>query len=116
MRSFPRLLAAFLAIALPLAACGTPPASAPPDPPPPPIPSSTEAPPPPEPDRAVLIAAGDNLIHDAIYLQAQRRAADGGYDFAPPYQRIAPIVAEADFAFINQETIQIGRASCRERV
>ena len=108
MRSFPRPHAALLALALLLAACGTPPPSAPPDPPPPPIPSSTEAPPPPEPDRAVLIAAGDNLIHDAIYLQAQRRAADGGYDFAPPYQRIAPIVAEADFAFINQETILAG--------
>ncbi len=62
----------------------------------------------PQPDRAVLIAAGDNLIHDVIYKQAQARTAGEGFDFAPAYQHIAPIVAEADFAYINQETLLAG--------
>lgn len=111
MKLFPRLLAAMLALTLALSACGGAAESSSPPPEPAPAAAPEPAPEPepePEPDRAVLIAAGDNLIHDAIYLQAQRRAADGGYDFGPPYRRIAPLVAEADFAFINQETILAG--------
>lgn len=80
-------------------------------PPPPESPSPQSVPdpePPPEPDRAVLVAVGDNLIHDTIYNQAQQRAGGEGYDFAPAYERIAPLVAQADFAFINQETLLAG--------
>ena len=55
----------------------------------------------PEPVRAVLVAVGDNLIHDVIYQQE-------GYDFAPAYEKIAPLVAQGDFAFINQETLLAG--------
>ena len=55
-----------------------------------------------------LVAAGDNLIHDVIWMQASRRAGGNGYDFAPAYEAIAPIVAEADFAFVNQETVLAG--------
>ena len=53
---------------------------------------------------ATLIATGDNLIHNTIYQQAQARADGSGYDFTYAYAEIAPIVAEADIAFINQET------------
>ena len=60
---------------------------------------------PPEPVRAVLVAVGDNLIHDVIYQQARQRAGGEGYDFAPAYEKIAPLVAQGDFAFINQETL-----------
>ena len=62
----------------------------------------------PEPVRAVLVAVGDNLIHDVIYQQARQRAGGGGYDFAPAYEKIAPLVAQGDFAFINQETLLAG--------
>ena len=59
----------------------------------------------PEPVRAVLVAVGDNLIHDVIY---QQGAGGEGYDFAPAYEKIAPLVAQGDFAFINQETLLAG--------
>lgn len=58
--------------------------------------------------QVTLVAAGDNLIHDVIWMQASRRAGGNGYDFAPAYEAIAPIVAEADFAFVNQETVLAG--------
>lgn len=41
-------------------------------------------------------------------MQASRRAGGNGYDFTPAYEAIAPIVAEADFAFVNQETVLAG--------
>ena len=56
------------------------------------------------PSRATLLAVGDNLIHDVIYWQAQARAADGGYDFLPLYSAVSQEIADADLAFINQET------------
>ena len=56
----------------------------------------------------MLVAVGDNLIHDVIYRQAQDRAEEGGFDFSPAYRQIAPIVGAADFAFINQETLLAG--------
>lgn len=56
------------------------------------------------PSQATLLAAGDNLIHDVIYWQAQARAADGGYDFLPVYSAVSQEIADADLAFINQET------------
>ena len=62
----------------------------------------------PEPVRAVLVAVGDNLIHDVIYQQARQRAGGEGYDFAPAYVFAAPLVAQGDFAFINQETLLAG--------
>ena len=62
----------------------------------------------PEPVRAVLVAVGDNLIHDVIYQQARQRAGGEGYDFAPAYEKIAPLVAQGDFAFINQEPLLAG--------
>lgn len=59
----------------------------------------------PEPLSATLLAAGDNLIHNTIYAQAERRATTGQYDFLPVYETVAGEIAEADIAFINQETI-----------
>lgn len=53
-----------------------------------------------------FISAGDNLIHDGIYEQANRRAGGGdNYDFSYCYENIASVVAKADVATINQETI-----------
>lgn len=54
---------------------------------------------------ANLLCAGDNLIHQAIYTQARQRAGGSGYDFTYAYENIADIVASADLAFLNQETV-----------
>lgn len=73
-------------------------------------PSLPESEPEPEPVVTTLriAAAGDNLIHDGLYLQAQRRAqASGaeGYDFAALYQHVAPFFSGFDFCVVNQETL-----------
>lgn len=55
-----------------------------------------------------LVCAGDNLIHSSIYNQAAARAAangEEGYDFSPIYTQTADIIAAADLAVLNQETI-----------
>lgn len=54
-------------------------------------------------------AAGDNLIHPNIYMEAESRAVAGeGYDFTPVYAEIADIISSADISFINQETLMAG--------
>ena len=65
------------------------------------------------PDEVIRIsfaAVGDNLVHPCIYIDARNRAVTGGraYNFKPAFQYIEPIIAAADFAFINQETPMAG--------
>ncbi|MBQ7922142.1 MAG: CapA family protein [Clostridia bacterium] len=56
-----------------------------------------------------FLAAGDNLIHPNIYMDAQKRGtAEKEYDFLPVYSDVAPYIAAADFSFINQETVMAG--------
>ncbi|MFZ2538447.1 MAG: CapA family protein [Oscillospiraceae bacterium] len=52
-----------------------------------------------------LIGVGDNLIHEALYKQAQKRAGGEGYDFTYAYENVADIIQSADIASINQETV-----------
>lgn len=52
-----------------------------------------------------MLAVGDNLIHKPIYEQAKARTSDGSYDFMPVYQNLAALIASADIAVINQETM-----------
>ncbi len=62
-------------------------------------------------DRSVhFIGAGDNVIHPNITTNAQKRAAEGGrtYNYRPMYEEIEPLIASADIAFINQETLMAG--------
>ena len=59
----------------------------------------------PEDKRVVMLSVGDNLIHDGIYEQANKRTGSNGYDFSFCYSRVKPIVEKADIATINQETI-----------
>ena len=67
-------------------------------------PAVTE-PPKPKEKRVSVLAAGDNIIHEAVYVDAQKRASDGAkYDFLPMYNGIAEKVAAADVAFINHES------------
>lgn len=54
-----------------------------------------------------LAAVGDNLLHNTVYQSAQ--TADG-YDFLPLYQYVAPLIAQADIAFVNQEAPMSGAA------
>ncbi len=55
--------------------------------------------------RISFLAAGDNIIHENLFLDAKERAGkNGGYDFLSMYDDIAPLIASADLAFVNQET------------
>ncbi len=64
----------------------------------------------PEDVRLSFVAAGDNVIHPGIYMEAAERAAGSAsaYDFKPMYKEIAERIASADIAFINQETLMAG--------
>lgn len=50
-------------------------------------------------------ASGDNLIHDGIYQQANRRAGGEGYDFSYCYSNVKEFYADHDVNWINQETL-----------
>lgn len=54
-----------------------------------------------------LLGVGDNLIHEALYNQAKRRAGGVGYDFAYAYANVKDLIAAADIASINQETVMV---------
>ncbi len=61
--------------------------------------------PPAKSEKVTLLAVGDNLIHDAIYKQANAQAGGEGYDFSSCYENLADTISSADIAIINQETI-----------
>ena len=70
-----------------------------------------------EKTRLSFIAAGDNVIHPCIYMDAERRAAAQvaageknirKYNFKPTYIDVADYIASFDLAFINQETLMAG--------
>ncbi|MBR1383223.1 MAG: CapA family protein [Ruminococcus sp.] len=50
-----------------------------------------------------LACAGDNLIHDNIYMDAQKE--DGSYDFSKCYAPCKKLIEGADIAILNQETL-----------
>ena len=54
-----------------------------------------------EPTRISLVAVGDNLLHMPIVNWC--KTVDG-YDFTPLYREVEKLVAEADLAFVNQES------------
>lgn len=55
-----------------------------------------------------MFAVGDNLVQTKVYLAAQAHAGGNGYNFAPLYENIKPMVQAADVAVINQETLICG--------
>lgn len=63
-----------------------------------------------ETSRISFLAAGDNVIHPCIYMDAQRRADETTrkYNFKPMYADVAEYIAGFDLAFINQETLMGG--------
>ena len=50
-----------------------------------------------------LACAGDNLIHDNIYVEAQQE--DGSYDFSKCYAPCKKLIEGTDVAILNQETL-----------
>lgn len=73
------------------------------------ISSKAESKPAPKQVSITILGAGDDLIHDVIYKQAQSRAGGKGYDFSPVYARIAGDIKNADISVINQETPIAGK-------
>ncbi len=60
--------------------------------------------------RISFLAAGDNVIHPCIYMDARNRATPEtrAYNFKPMYDDVADYIASFDLAFINQETLMCG--------
>ena len=50
-----------------------------------------------------FIAAGDNIIHDSIYMQCM--SSDGSSDFHPLYENVSDVISSADFAAVGQESV-----------
>lgn len=65
-------------------------------------PPATEPIEPPVPTDTVVhfAAAGDVLIHECVFRDAE---TDGGYDFDKMFAGIAPLISGADIAFVNME-------------
>lgn len=59
---------------------------------------------PPGPRPFTLAFTGDTLMHRPLVNQARRNAGDAGYDFAPMFARVAPLLAAADLAVCHLET------------
>ncbi len=64
-----------------------------------------------DPNRVTFVAAGDNIIHDSIIVDAKNLAAtaastgaySGTYYFDRMYDGIRDVVSSADLAYVNQE-------------
>ncbi len=72
------------------------------------IPETTSVPPKPiapGETRITFLAAGDNLIHENVFLDARARAGeDEKYNFIDMYDGVAEIIKNADIALVNQES------------
>ncbi len=72
------------------------------------VPETTTTPPKPiapGETRITFLAAGDNLIHENVFLDARSRAGeDEKYNFIDMYEGVADIIKNADIALVNQES------------
>ena len=60
--------------------------------------------------RISLAAVGDDIIYQAGFTDAKKRADDGrDYNFLPNYENIRDAISSADIAFVNQETLMAGK-------
>ncbi|MDR2193787.1 MAG: CapA family protein [Treponema sp.] len=62
--------------------------------------------PPPEPDYLSIVAVGDNLYHDPMITLITKKNPVNPVGF---YSEIAPLIENADIAFVNQETVLAGK-------
>lgn len=58
----------------------------------------------PPPTEVELAFTGDLLIHTPLFTRAQALAGGEGYDFAPMFAEIKPLIEGADLAFCHLET------------
>lgn len=75
------------------------------------IPAATDTDAPPAEDKIIsFLACGDNIVYRPAAYEAADRAVDGGrkYNFKPIYKNVADMIAAADVAFVNQETVIAG--------
>lgn len=54
---------------------------------------------------AHFVCAGDNLIHDNIYIEALEKGGGEEYDFSSCYEHVKKYIEGADVAVLNQETL-----------
>lgn len=54
--------------------------------------------------KASLVATGDGLLHNAVYLDAYDKST-GTFDFAPQLEYVTDIIKKYDIAYYNQETL-----------
>ena len=55
-----------------------------------------------------FIAVGDNLVHSAVFEDAEKRAQGSGFNFIDMYAGIADLIKGKDIAYVNQETPMAG--------
>ena len=55
-------------------------------------------------EKVTIMCTGDNLIHEAIYEDAEDEEEEGYYDFRPMYELVKPDIEAADIATVNMET------------
>lgn len=70
--------------------------------------------------RVSFLAAGDIVLHESVFLDANLRAGESGvsgsvnensaYDFLPMFARVSEAISSADISLVNQETL-IGAAA-----
>jgi poly-gamma-glutamate synthesis protein (capsule biosynthesis protein) len=66
--------------------------------------SATATAPPPLSRSFTVVATGDVLLHRGLWAQASRDAGGSGYDFAPLFGSVRPVIAGADLAICHLET------------
>ena len=59
-----------------------------------------------------LVATGDGLLHNAVYLDAYDKETDT-FDFSPQLSMVKDIISNYDIAYYNQETVFGGKLTSR---
>ena len=54
---------------------------------------------------ARLMFAGDNVVYNTVFTQANEKADGNGYDFSGAYDGLKEVIAKSDLAVINQNTV-----------
>ena len=76
--------------------------------------SEPQTEPEPEVGRVSVLAAGDSIVHEGIWMEARQTASLNGsdrtYDFSYLFALVSEQIQSADLAFINQETVMAGES------
>ncbi len=55
-------------------------------------------------EKITIMCTGDNLIHEALFNDAESESESRYYDFRPMYEIVKPYIEAADLATVNMET------------